>query len=214
MITIKYSREMNEIVGFINTQCYSLKTLEPIDTPKDLIDVIPFIKNMVSSCWIELPYREEEEYFYHFLKEVYDIFPRKIRISNILLDLDYTHNEVGERFYRISGHLPKYVLSGIGELASRKYYTVKEEEDLYGYLTKFVNGIFENGIHKYTMEDIFSYQKESGLIPKPSQEVSTNFKGICIKYKKLVRYIPEEYIQEAKKELEKLHYIKVEVIEY
>lgn len=214
MITIKYSRKMNEIVGFIGEQCYSLKTLELIDAPNDLTNVIPFIKNMISSSWIELPYREEEYYFYNFLKEVYDIFPREIRISDIPLYLDYTHNEVGERFYRISGHLPKYVLSGIGELASRMHYTKKEEEDLYDYLNKFSNGVFENGIHKYAIEDIISYQKETGLIPRFSKEIPTDFRGICVKYKKLVRYIPEEYIQEIKKELEKLHYIKVEVIEY
>lgn len=214
MITIKYSKSMNEIVGFINTQCYSLKTLQPIDTPKDLIDVIPFIKNMISSCWIELPYREEEDYFYNFLKEVYDILPREIQISDIPLNLDYTHNEVGERFYRISGHLPKYVLSGIGELASHTHYIAVEEKDLYDYLNKFVNGVFENGVHKYTMEDIFSYQKESGLVPKHSIAIPIDFKGLRVRYGKTVRYIPEEYMEEAKKELEKLYYIKVEIIEY
>lgn len=215
MITIKYSKSMNEIVGFVNIDSFSLKTLEPINDSKDMIKVIPFIKNVVTSDWIELPYEYEErkEYFLSFMSGSKSL-PRRIKISGIEFGIEYIHNEVGESFYRIYGHLPKYALNGVGFLLTHAFYEAQEREDLLYYLTEFTNRVFDDGTRKYTTDDICKYAEKTGLSHKSSKEIPADFKGICVRYGMTIKYIPEEYVQEAKEKFESYNHIKLEITEY
>lgn len=122
MITIKYIPNLNEIVGFVNkNECYSLKNLEQIEKPKIMFDVIPFMKKRQTSNWIELPYNESVE----FTKKVFGLtLPKLILINKVDFSIEYTHNEVGESFMRISAKLPKPVLNNLCQLF-RKFYLDK-----------------------------------------------------------------------------------------
>lgn len=124
-----YLPDTKAIVAKHNGKFVLLPNVEEIDKPAKLIPCLPFLKELKTSKWFDVPesHNPDIDGFYIHLDKYHlaglpNRRPSKIKIHKIELDVTYTTNEVGEHLFQLSGKVPHYVLNGIANVLKEEYY--------------------------------------------------------------------------------------------